>query len=291
MGRQSKGTVQRVESKASSVVCSTSADLIRTTRPRDWRSTMDEQLAALEASIDRLQMLVGGLDSAALVASAYPSEWTIADVLSHVGSGAVIMGKGIECTVSGTEMPTDFANGVWDVWNAKSPEEQAADVLIADRSYLERVYALTDAERADFKFAMAGQEWNIAEFLVLRLTEHSFHTWDVEVVSDPAATVPVQSAQFVVDNLEMATRYSAKPDGNVGEISVITRNPDRAFVIKRDAESVTLVPDADVESADLELDAESFARLVYGRLDADHTPPSVTGPADIDALREMFPGV
>ena len=33
------------------------------------------------------------LDDDALVRPAYPSEWSIADVLSHIGSGAVIFGR------------------------------------------------------------------------------------------------------------------------------------------------------------------------------------------------------
>jgi hypothetical protein len=37
--------------------------------------------------------------------------------------------------------------------------------------------------------------------------------------------------------------------------------------------------------------AESFIRLVYGRLDAEHTPPSVLGDeAALDQLRLVFPG-
>ena len=41
--------------------------------------------------------------------------------------------------------------------------------------------------------------------------------------------------------------------------------------------------------ADLELPAEAFARLVYGRLDADHTPSGEYGPA-LDLFRGIFPG-
>ena len=40
---------------------------------------------------------------------------------------------------------------------------------------------------------------------------------------------------------------------------------------------------------DLELPAEALVRLVYGRLDPDHTP-AVRGGADLDVLRGVFPG-
>jgi len=37
--------------------------------------------------------------------------------------------------------------------------------------------------------------------------------------------------------------------------------------------------------------AEALLRLAYGRLDAAHTPASVTGEADVlDKLRAIFPG-
>jgi hypothetical protein len=44
-------------------------------------------------------------------------------------------------------------------------------------------------------------------------------------------------------------------------------------------------------AASLRLPAEAFVRLVYGRLDADHTPESVAAEdIDLDDLRAAFPG-
>jgi hypothetical protein len=53
---------------------------------------------------------------------------------------------------------------------------------------------------------------------------------------------------------------------------------------------VSLALSAGAGEPDLVLPAEAFIRLVYGRLDADHTP-AVAGSADLDALRAAFPGV
>ncbi len=39
------------------------------------------------------------------------------------------------------------------------------------------------------------------------------------------------------------------------------------------------------------LPAEAFVRLVYGRLDAAHTPPVDTDGVSLDDLRAAFPGV
>jgi hypothetical protein len=35
--------------------------------------------------------------------------------------------------------------------------------------------------------------------------------------------------------------------------------------------------------------SEAFVRLVYGRLDPDHTPVGVESP-ELDSLRRLFPG-
>jgi hypothetical protein len=40
----------------------------------------------------------------------------------------------------------------------------------------------------------------------------------------------------------------------------------------------------------VELPAEALLRLVYGRLDPDHTPAQVIGAGTLDELREVFPG-
>jgi hypothetical protein len=38
------------------------------------------------------------------------------------------------------------------------------------------------------------------------------------------------------------------------------------------------------------LPAEAFLRLVYGRLDPDHTPPVSPQDVELGTLRAMFPG-
>ena len=42
--------------------------------------------------------------------------------------------------------------------------------------------------------------------------------------------------------------------------------------------------------SELRLPAEAFVRLLYGRLDPDHTPPAESTGVDLDELRPIFPG-
>ena len=68
-----------------------------------------EQLDALRASVTRLRAIVDGFDADQLRAQAYPAEWTVADVLSHLGSSAVIMQLRLDAALAGRELADDFA--------------------------------------------------------------------------------------------------------------------------------------------------------------------------------------
>ena len=75
---------------------------------------MTHPLDALESSVAYLRALVEGLDESQYVASAHPSEWTVADTMSHLGSGAVIMKRRFDDAIAGTETPSEFNQSVWD---------------------------------------------------------------------------------------------------------------------------------------------------------------------------------
>ncbi len=114
---------------------------------------MDRQLDALTTSVEHLRDLVTPLDDHALERQAYPTEWRIADVLSHLGSGAVISARRLDDGIAGQPMPDDFAPSVWAAWNAKSPRAKADDALMTDRELLERLQSLTPDEADQFRFS------------------------------------------------------------------------------------------------------------------------------------------
>jgi uncharacterized protein (TIGR03083 family) len=249
----------------------------------------DAHVAALRSSVSRLRDVVSRLGDADVTRRAYPAEWTIADVLSHLGSGAVITQRRLEDTLAGTPTPDDFAPGVWDEWNAKTPVAQRDDALAADAALLARLEAVTSEEAGRLTFAMGPMSLDFADFVGMRLNEHALHVWDVEVVDDPAATLPRQAAEIVVDNLSLIARFTGRPTGDSTTITVATTDPVRVFEVALEPDSVTFGPGSDTDSVDLELPAEAFVRLVYGRLDSEHTPPGDHGAA-LDVLRRVFPG-
>jgi hypothetical protein len=130
---------------------------------------------------------------------------------------------------------------------------------------------------------------DFAKLVGMRLNEHAFHTWDIEVVADPAATIPDAAAALVVDNLELIARFTAKPTGDTRIITVATTAPDRRLTIELNPDAVVLSAGGAKSTPDLVLAAEAFSRLVYGRLDPSHTATGIESD-DIAILRRVFPG-
>ena len=154
---------------------------------------------------------------------------------------------------------------------------------------LDGLGSLADDERARFEFAIGPMTFDFAGFIGLRLNEHALHTWDIEVDLDPGAPVAPGSARLVIDNLQMITRFTGKPTGTEHTITVLTSEPRRDFRVVIGADGVSLGPIEPVDEPDLEIPAEAFIRLVYGRLDPAHTP-ATRGPANLGELRNVFPG-
>jgi uncharacterized protein (TIGR03083 family) len=243
----------------------------------------------LGASVERLAALVEPLTPQQVRQQAYPSEWTVADVLSHLGSGAVIHRLRLDGEVD--------MQAVWDEWNAKDPDTQVADALRADAELQARLAALTAEDQDRMHFAMGPMELDLLTFLGLRLNEHSLHTWDVAVVFDAGATLPDDEATLIVDTLPMMARFAGKPTGADRDVSIRTVSPSRTFALALRPDGVALsrkdAVDGDTDSVDgpdLELPADALIRLVFGRLDPDHSPAAAATAPHLDELRQVFPG-
>jgi uncharacterized protein (TIGR03083 family) len=253
---------------------------------------MPDALHALRSSVDRLVGLVRPLDDTSLARRSYATEWTIADVISHLGSGAVIFGRRIQAALDNTEPPDDFNQSVWDEWNAKSPRSQADDGLEADTELMTTLETTGAQDRARFKSAMGPLDLDWDAFIGMgRLNEHLLHEWDVAVALDPTVLLAPDGTEIVVDNLELVARFTSKPSGDPRTIITGTTDPERSFAVTIDPERVEFTPVEVGGKVDLSMPAESLIRLVYGRLDPDHTPSSVVGKGTLlDQLRAVFPG-
>ena len=250
---------------------------------------MSEELAALHASVDQLHRIVAGLGPDQIRQPAYPTEWTVADTLSHIGSGAVIMRRGFEDALAGRDTPGDFNQSVWDEWNAKSPDDQAADALVADAALLAALESATEEQLEGFHFSMGPMTLDFDGVVGLRLGEHVVHTWDIEVVLDAGATLTAEAVPIVIDRVAVIAGFAGRSPGTDTVVPILTSEPERHLSVVMTPDSVSLDPAEPGADAPLALPAEALIRLVYGRLDPDHTPAGIGGPV-IEQLRLVFPG-
>jgi hypothetical protein len=94
----------------------------------------------------------------------------------------------------------------------------------------------------------------------------------------------------LLDGLGRIVGFTGKANGETKEVHVRTKNPARDYTIAFSGESVSLAATAHSSAPDVELPAEAFIRLVYGRLDAENTPSDSNNDA-LDGLKTAFPGL
>lgn len=257
----------------------------------------DTAIAALRSGHDRLADFVADLDDADLTRPSGASEWTVAQVLSHLGSGAEINYTQWKAQLDGSQPPPDdFAQGVWDRWNAMTPREQADEFLVSDERFVAWFEGIDDAtrEQATINLGFLPAPLDIATTAAFRLREVALHAWDFFVSFDPQATLAPEAPPLLLHAQPDLTGWIAKAD-QVGEpavLRVITTEPDSDFTLRL-GESVSIELEAPEQpDGTFTLPAEAWLRLVAGRLGPDHTPETVTasGAADLDVLRRVFPG-
>jgi uncharacterized protein (TIGR03083 family) len=250
-------------------------------------------IGALRHSHDSLRARVEPLAEDRLRQGSYCSEWSIAQVLSHLGSGAEIFGLFLDAGLSGAEPPgPDTFPPIWRAWNERSPQAQATDALAADDTLVKRLESLTPEERDKVRLQLFGMDLDVTGLVKLRLGEHAVHSWDVAVALDPAATVAADAVALLIDNLAPLIGRAGRPAPEPQAVHVTTTGPDREFLLGT-GDPVSLQPESagsDGDAPRLTLPAEALIRLVYGRLDPDHTPATEAAGVDLDALRQVFPG-
>jgi uncharacterized protein (TIGR03083 family) len=270
--------------------------------PRTW-------IAILRRSHDNLARIAGPMTPEQVRGQSFCRDWTNAQVLSHLGSAAEIALMGLPGALGeGPPVGRDAYPAVWDRWNAKSPDDQAADGLASDEEHVQKLEQLTDEQLNAARMDFMGMQLDATGMIRLRLGEHVLHTWDLAVMQDPAATVQADAVELLIDNVPqfLAPRLG-KPLAEPLRVRITTTDPSRDYLLTS-AESVSVVnwpgaqrsagdenEDGDGESDEgvplVDMPAEALLRLSYGRLDPAHTPATVSGdPEVLDKLRAIFPG-
>ncbi|MDA8379496.1 MAG: maleylpyruvate isomerase N-terminal domain-containing protein [Actinomycetota bacterium] len=253
-------------------------------------------IEALRKSHERLSRVVEGLTSEEAAGPSRCDEWSVAQVLSHMGSGAEIHLAHVEAMLAGEPMPDRASyQAIWDRWDAKSADAMVADAVAGDERLVRRLEGLTSAELATLRWDFMGRTLDAAGIVGLRLGEHAAHVWDVEAVKDPSATVLTSSAELLVDALVPRVGRLARGDRPAAapvDLAVTTDDPERRFVLHIGDDTTLVEGDGADTAGRLSTTGEAFYRLVYGRLGAPYTPAStvIDGPVSLDELRALFPG-
>jgi uncharacterized protein (TIGR03083 family) len=256
------------------------------------RST-SEILDVLRSTHERLVAAFASLDESELTRPSYDDGWSVAQVASHLGSGTEIFRHHLDAGARGEPAADGINEAIWDAWNARTPAAQVGDAITTIASFLDAVEALPEDVRDGWRLSLFGMDMDLAGFLAMRLNEQTLHTWDVTVALDPSSTLADEAAAFVADNLPAIAGWAAKPTDEPLSVEVRTTSPELAFHLDLGPSGASLSPSLDDTSAPtLTMPTEAFVRLVYGRLDPDHTPASVSADGvDLDLLRSVFPGL
>lgn len=253
----------------------------------------DRVITSLRAHHDRLAAVLAELSPEELSGQSAADDWTIAQVVSHLGSGAQITG-GTILGALGLLSSTESNEAIWARWDASTPEEQVAGFLEHD----ERVVAALEATAPDQRAAtmvdlgFLPQPVPLVQALGMRLNEVALHTWDILAARDASATVDAEAAEIM---LEQYAGIAAFMLGFIGK----PRELDTGAVIDLDGytltvdDSVSLASGSPAEpTATLHAPHEAAYRLITGRLKPAFTADEVAaeGSVSLDDLRRVFPG-
>src|SRR4051794_40486602 len=100
-------------------------------------------VAVLHASQGRLVAALDGLTEEQAGTQSYDDDWSVAQVASHLGSGAEVFALFLDAGLKGEPAPgIEVMQPIWDGWNAKDPVSQTRDAVEVNDAFLERVDSL-----------------------------------------------------------------------------------------------------------------------------------------------------
>jgi uncharacterized protein (TIGR03083 family) len=267
-----------------------------TTVGRVMTSLADRTIAALRDEHEATAAVVGGLTAEELTGPSGATEWTVADVLSHLGSGSVITLAGVQVALGQREpLGEDFNPSVWDRWNAMTPVEQRDGFLEHDEALVAAFEALDAEQRASLPMVVGflPAPLSVASFAGMRLSESAQHSWDVRVARDPGATILTGSAEVLADQFSDGLGFLLGFLGKADQVeqAVVLEVAGTGYGLSI-ADSVALVSPVAQPTATFDGSLEAALRLLSGRLRPEFTPAglTVTGNVTLDELRTVFPG-
>jgi uncharacterized protein (TIGR03083 family) len=248
--------------------------------------TLHDDLAARALELNPEQLREGS----------YDTEWTVADVLSHLGSDAELALVRLRSDAQDSPSAEESA-AVWAKWNARTPEQQAVEAIAIEEEYVAALEACDERTVNGLARELAGLDLDASHILAIRVAEQTMHGWDIAVAFDEDATLPAVGIPGTFHILWLTLRFATQPYDGELRVRVLTTDPDRDYVLEIVGGETRLNPsDKNIDTAaldgELQLPAEALLRLFYGRLDPRHTPPyKASDDTLLERLRALFKGI
>ncbi|GHH88477.1 hypothetical protein GCM10018793_68280 [Streptomyces sulfonofaciens] len=252
-------------------------------------------LRALRASSERLSGAAGTLTKAELERPSMAAGWSVAAVLSHLGSAAEICANLLERGIAGDERGPvrKELEPVWERWNALPPLAQREAWRAADARHLGLLGSLGRREHESVRVPYFAGLLSVPNYIGYRLSEQSLHAWDVEAALHPGKAIPAPEVALLWERLDLvATRF--RNPGTLlrlapAQLTVALTDPARTLLLDLGAELHLYPCEPSRPVGAVTGTAEAVLRLVYGRnrLEDD---VRVSGALALDDLRSLFPG-
>lgn len=260
-----------------------------------------EALDLLWEAHRRLADRANGPAPSEVARASFCTDWSVAQVFSHLGSGAQIGALALAAAREGAAAPDPWL--VWNVWDVKPPHDMVTDFVTSDRAYLQALDEVVPmVERGErLVIPIDGRPWPLGVALTARVVEVALHEWDVAVAGDPSAEVDPAAAAFVLRAfpLQVAAQGAAR---QVVErlaplrLRIEVGDPSDRLHLNLATSGAHLSRENEpVEKPDAVLslpNAAAWMRLVSGRWRAqvDDTRAQVVGGVAFADLRQLFPG-
>lgn len=259
-------------------------------------SETDVVIAALRTEHDALAALASRLSDQDLLFPSGAADWDVSQVLGHLGSAAVL-NLGTMQAAAGESGERQTPESVWGRWNAMSPRERAEQYVAADEALVEWYEALSEEQRTDLRIDLGFLPTPVSVAVAgrMRLSEATLHSWDARVAFDETAVLGAEATSALLHGEPDLIGWTARPqalDGHTLDLHVTTIEPSSAFTLHVGDRVELVLDQTGPADGGLDLPAESWLRLVAGRLTPEHTPAGLTssGAADLDLVRRIFPG-
>jgi uncharacterized protein (TIGR03083 family) len=257
-------------------------------------------LAALKRGHRELVEFAETLPAESYERMSYCSKWTVAQVYSHLGSGAEIGLLNLQAGLTGNALTDPWT--IWNRWDALPPEQMIGNFAAADSRFLDALDQLDLRTTAGLMVPMnAHMRFPLGVVLVMRLAEHALHSWDIHVTYHPDAEVPAYAADLLMDLYPwdfistVAAQQIAGPIGTATLRIDIERPPRSLLMTFADTITLETIHTNNHETPTGHLafpTAGPWTRLLTGRLDPQHTPAGThsEGTPTLETLRTALQG-